>query len=84
MNINFSLLKRSIGKELKFEATYLMNGENFTDKFYAVLDEVSEDYIIVKQSFIYTDENDKDSPVTFKRKLVKNCFTIDNEIPVNG
>ena len=84
MNRNLSFLNKSIDKELKFEATYLLNGKNFTDRFYAILKKVEDDFILVEQRLINTDENDKDNLITFQRKLVKNCFTIDDEIPVNG
>ena len=86
MNIDFNFLKKSIGKELKFEAKYLTkeNG-NFLDRFYATLREVKDDFIIVEQYIVQSDENENYKIVSNKRKLQKGVFTIDtNEIPLNG
>lgn len=41
MNMDFNLLKKSIGKRLMFKATFLLEDRSlFTDKFYAFLREV--------------------------------------------
>lgn len=58
MNIDFNKLKSSVGKRLKFEiAFYLVDNSTFTDVFYAYLREVFDDYIIVEQFTIDSDDN---------------------------
>lgn len=84
MNIDVNKLKRSIGKKLKFEATYLkVDKSKFEDVFYAVLKEVNEEYIIVEQTYVVADEDYNDIILTQKRKLIKDKFTITREIPLN-
>lgn len=85
MNMDFNFLKRSIGKNLKFEATYLSNNKSFVDVFYATLSEVFDDYIIIEQFTVESDDNFENEKAKFiKRKLIKGSFTISNEIPLNG
>lgn len=85
MNIDFSLLKKSVGKTIKFEVTYLFNKNSFDDIFYATLKEVFDDYIIVEQFTIEFDENFENEKVKLiKRKLTKHNFNISKEIPLNG
>ena len=85
MNIDFSLLKKSVGKTLKFEVTYLFNSISFDDVFYATLKEVFDDYIIVEQFTVEADNNfENEKAKLIKRKLTKNKFNINNEIPLNG
>lgn len=86
MNIDFNKLKSSVGKRLKFEiAFYLADNSTFTDVFYAYLREVFDDYIIVEQFTIDSDDNYENPKITSKfRKLSKNAFNIDTkEIPLN-
>lgn len=76
MNIDFNLLKNSIGKEFKFITYYSFQDKKLTDKFYAELVQVEDDYIIVKQHLLYmTDDNDNNVGI-FHRKLNKGDFTI--------
>lgn len=86
MNMDFRLLQKSIGKTLKFEATYFFeNNKSFDDVFYATLNEIFDDYIIVEQFTVDSDDNFENEKVKLtKRKLVKGNFTISNEIPLNG
>lgn len=85
MNIDFVLLEKSIGKRLKFEVTYILKERNFFDSFYAELREVGNDYIIVEQFLVETNENDKDIIISKKRKLRKGDFTIiSKELNLNG
>lgn len=85
MNINFSLLEKSVDKRLKFEANYLLNKLPFKDVFYATLKEVFDDYIVVEQFIVESDDNFENEKVKLiKRKLTKNNFHINNEIPLNG
>jgi hypothetical protein len=82
MNIDFSFLEKSVGKTLKFEVNYQ---DSFVDIFYAKLSEVFDDYIIVEQFTIESDENfENEKAKIIRRKLIKNKFTISNEIPLNG
>jgi uncharacterized protein YxjI len=85
MNIDFNKLKRSIGKKLKFEATYLKADKSkFEDAFYAVLKEVNEEFIIVEQTYVVADEDYNDMVLTQKRKLIKDKYIIDTEkTPLN-
>lgn len=86
MNIDFRLLQSSIGKILKFEVTYIFeNNKSFDDVFYATLNKVFDDYIIVEQFTVDSDDNFENEKVNLiKRKLVKGNFTISDEIPING
>ncbi|ELY2018138.1 hypothetical protein SL053_002051 [Flavobacterium psychrophilum] len=86
MNIDFTKFEKSIGKRLKFECSHILEGKTiFTDVFYASLREVSEDFIIVEQYLIESDENfENDKIKSNKRKLLKNKFKLNNEIPLNG
>lgn len=85
MNIDFSLLKKSVGKTLKFEVTYLFNKSSFDDVFYATLKEVFDDYIIVEQFTVEADDNfENEKAKLIKRKLTKHKFNISNEIPLKG
>lgn len=84
MNIDFKLLKNSVGKRLRFEVSVgLDNKETFTDIFYATLREVGSDFIIVEHYYLKSDENFNQELVSQKRKLVKNKFTLSPEIPLN-
>lgn len=85
MNIDVNKLKRSIGKKLKFEAYYLKeNKSKFTHVFYAVLEDVFDEYIIVEEEYVLVDDNFKDNITVQKRKLFKDKFTIiTREIPLN-
>jgi len=84
MNIDVNKLKRSIGKKLKFEADYLkVDGTSFTDIFYAVLKEAEEGFIIVEQTYIFSDEDYKDTILTQRRRLEKGKYSISREIPLN-
>lgn len=74
MNIDSNILYNSIGKKLKFEATYyIKNSKPYTYIFYAELSEVFDNYIIVKQFTVQSDEK----VLIVKRKLVKGKFEID-------
>ena len=85
MNIDFNFLKKSVGKRLKFEVTYYIKHISYDDVFYATLSEVFDDYIIVEQFTVETDDNFENEKVKIiKRKLIKNKFNINNEIPLNG
>ncbi|ENA1795717.1 hypothetical protein ABF176_002565 [Flavobacterium psychrophilum] len=86
MNIDFNKFEKSIGKRLKFECSHILDDKTiFTDVFYASLREVSEDFIIVEQYLIESDENfENDKIKSNKRKLLKNKFKLNNEIPLNG
>lgn len=83
MNIDFEFLKKSINKNLKFKKTYFLNNNSFIDVFYAILKEVGDDYIIVEQFYVKSDDNFNEEIVSQKRKLVKKSFEIDKEIPLN-
>jgi hypothetical protein len=85
MNLDFNVLKKSIGKRLKFEANYISTDKvnSFKDVFYATLIEVSNDFIIVEQFTVNSDENYENEKIVLrKRKLVKNAFIISTEIPL--
>lgn len=86
MNIDFNFLKKSVGKTLKFEVRYTFGINNyFDDIFYATLNEVFEDYIIVEQFTVEADDNFENEKIKMiKRKLVKRRFSISNEIPLNA
>jgi len=85
MNIDFDLLKKSIGKRLKFEVGYYINSTLYDDIFYATLTDVFDNYIIVEQFTIEYNENYEDERVKMiKRKLIKSKFNINKEIPLNG
>lgn len=77
MNIDFNLLKKSIGKELKFQTEYTVDEIHYVDKFYAVLKQVENDFIVVEQHLLYMNENADNNFGTFNRKLLKGDFTID-------
>jgi hypothetical protein len=85
MNLDFNVLKKSIGKKVKFEANYMSTDKvnSFKDVFYATLIEVSNDFIIVEQFTISSDENyENEKIVLLKRKLIKDTFIISTEIPL--
>ena len=86
MNIDFNFLKKSIGKLLKFEVTYFFENEtSYDDIFYAVLQEVFDDYVIVEQFTVESDNNFENEKVRLiKRKLVKDNFIISKDTPLNG
>jgi hypothetical protein len=85
MNIDFRLLQKSIGEELGFEADYILNGNiNFHDIFYAYVREVGNDFIIVEQYLIETDDDDNDKIISHKRKLTNGMFKINQKTPINS
>lgn len=85
MNIDFNILKKSIGKRLKFEVIYFFNKTPYKDIFYATLIEIFDDYIIVEQFTVDSDDNFENEKIKLiKRKLIKNKFTINTEIPINS
>lgn len=84
MNIDFDLLKNSVGKEFKFETSYKFSDKEFTDKFYAELIWVENDFIIVQQRLLYMTEDNENNLGVFRRKLNKGGFTIDTKsTPLN-
>ena len=82
MNLDFSLLRKSIGQCLIFETTFVLKDTSlFTDVFYAYLREVEDNFIVVERYFIDADENFENEQIkSIKRKLVKGSFTINSTI----
>lgn len=85
VNIDFGFLKSSIGKILLFQAKYYSpDGVVFNDVFYATLLEVHEDYIIVAQFHVISDEKfENEKYVQHKRKLNKGRFSISKSTPLS-
>lgn len=84
MIVDFKHLKKSIGKTLKFEASYIINGSRFNDGFYAVLKEINEDSLIVEETFVSVEDGYQDTLKVQKRLLKKGSFLLSREIPLNG
>lgn len=85
MNIDFNILKKSIGKRLKFEVIYFFDKTQYKDIFYATLIEIFDNYIIVEQFTVDSDDNFENEKIKLiKRKLIKDKFNINTEIPINS
>lgn len=88
MNYDLKRFEKSIGKSLKFEVlSILKDNSKIVEIFYAVLKSVNveEEYIIVEQHYIESDENYNEILKSQKRKLHKNKFQVDTKTtPLNG
>lgn len=80
-----SKLKNSVGKRLKFKVSCLVgtNYDKIVDIFYATVLSVNDDFIIVEQTSINIDKDDKVNLTEIERTLFHDKYELDKEIPLN-
>ncbi|WP_291148046.1 hypothetical protein [Flavobacterium sp. UBA7680] len=66
--------EKLIGQKRRFLVNYVL--PKFEDIFYAEIKEVHENYLIVEQKYIRTDEEYNEEQITQKRKLDNGLFEL--------